>query len=94
MLLRLACVMPDISVGITFANYLKTIRSPFLNKHKYYKHTLYPGRDVDAKQYPDAVLADYRHFIYHVWMVNHAERYFKDKAPQALEYLKKLLKAS
>lgn len=87
-------IMPDISVGMSFANYLKTIQSPFLDKHKYYSHTLYPGRDVEAKQYPNGVLADFRHFIYNVWLVKHAEKYFKERAPQALPYLQKLLKAS
>jgi hypothetical protein len=87
-------IMPDISVGMAFANYLVAIKSPFVDKHKYYKHTLYEGRDVDAKQYPNAVLPDFRHFVRHVWMVKHAERYFQERAPQALQYLQKLLKAS
>jgi prophage antirepressor-like protein len=87
-------IMPDISVGMAFSNYLKTIQSPFVDKHKYYKHTLYRGRDVDARQYSNEVLADFRHFVYNVWLVKHAERYFQERAPQALPYLQKLLKAS
>lgn len=84
-------IMPDVSVGRTFAIYLKQINSPFFGKHKTYMHTLYQGFDVEANQYPNEVLPDFRHFVYHVWLANYAEKYFKERAPQALGYLQKLI---
>ena len=85
-------IMPDISVGIMFANYLKKIDSEFNGTHKFYKHSFPDNRDdVDAKMYPIEAIPIFRRFIYEKWIPENAQKYFKERDPLALDYLPKLL---
>lgn len=83
---------PDISVGITFANYLKKIDHPDRDKYKKYWHTFPDGRpEQECKQYHNDLLPAFRNFVLEEWVPNNAYKYFKDRDPLALEYLPKLL---
>jgi len=85
-------IMPDISVGRMFSNYLKKEDSQFNDTHKTYKHSFPDNRaDVDARMYPLDALPTFRRFVYDVWIPQQAQKYFKQRDPLALEYLPKLL---
>lgn len=85
-------IMPDISVGRMFADYLKKIGSEFDGTHKFYKHSFPDNRDdVDAKMCPIDAIPTFRRFIYEKWIPDNAQKYFKERDPLALDYLPKLL---
>jgi len=84
-------LVPDISQGRMFCD--------FLRKHKLadpaylptYKHRFPDGREVDAKLYPLHLLVHFRQFIAETWLPKRAAAYFKERDPQALPYLDKVL---
>lgn len=83
---------PDISVGKTFANYLKRIDHPDKDKYKHYKHSFSDDRfDCDARMYHLDLLPAFRNFVFDEWVPNYAHSYFKTRDPKALDYLPKLL---
>lgn len=83
---------PDISVGQTFAAYLKRINHPDKDKFKKYWHTFPDGRaEQECKQYHYDLLPAFRNFVLDEWVPNYAQNYFSKKDPKALEYLPKLL---
>ena len=85
-------IMPDISVGRCFSNFLNKENSPFKEDFEYYKHSFPDGReDVDARMYPIEALSLFRRYVYEDWLPNRAENYFEKRDPLALEYLPKLL---
>ena len=82
---------PDISVGKCFARFLRENDSEWWDKHKTYRHHYPDGRVVDAYMYPVEVLPMFIHYINERWLHEHAETYFRERDPKALEYLPKLL---
>lgn len=83
---------PDISVGKTFANYLKRIDHPDKDKYKHYKHSFSDDRfDCDARMYHLDLLPAFRNFVFDEWVPKYASEYFKKKDPKALDYLPKLI---
>ena len=84
-------MMPDISVGHGFADFLKKNNSEFFYQHKTYKHTFPDGREVDANMYHVDALPMFIRYINEDWIPNKAEEYFKSRDPLALDYLPKLL---
>jgi prophage antirepressor-like protein len=85
-------IMPDISVGRMFANYLKATNSEFNETHKYYDHSFPDNRqDVEARMYPIEALATFRKFVFNKWIPENAQKYFKERDPIALDYLPKLI---
>ena len=86
-------MMPDISVGRGFANFLRDNNSEFWDKHKTYKHHFPDGRVVDACMYPIEALPMFIRYINERWLYENADKYFKDKDPLALDYLPKLLES-
>ena len=84
-------MMPDISVGRGFANFLKRHKSEFYNTAKTYRHTFPDGREVEANMYHIDALPMFIRYINEEWIPNHAMEYFKKRDPVALDYLPKLL---
>ena len=84
-------MMPDISVGRGFADFLKCHNSEFYDTAKTYKHTFPDGREVDANMYHIDALPMFIRYINEEWIPNHATEYFKKRDPVALDYLPKLL---
>ena len=83
---------PDISVGQTFATYLKENDATFYENAKTYTHTFPDGRKpVEAKKYPVEALPIFRKFVYEQWIPKYAKKYFAKRAPQALTWLDKML---
>ena len=85
-------MMPDISVGQGFAKFLKKEGSLYLSTRKKYTHRFPNGREVEANMYHIDALPDFIRYINLKWIPENAEKYFKTRDPQALEYLPKLLR--
>jgi len=84
-------MVPDISVGLGFAKFLKSIKSDYYGTHKKYDHSYPDGRVVEANMYHIDALPDFIRYIHEKWIPQNAEKYFKDRDPLALDYLPKLL---
>lgn len=85
---------PDVSVGLSFASYLKDKHPDLSENYTYYNHSFSDiGKDFDARQYPNSMLHIFIAFIDDVWIPNHAQQYFKKRDLKALDYLPKLLRA-
>lgn len=84
-------MVPDISVGLGFSKYLQMNNSKFHNSHKTYTHSFPDGRKVQANMYHIDALPDFIRYITQNWLPEHAQKYFKERDPVALDYLPKLL---
>ena len=84
-------MMPDISVGRGFAQFLKRNNSEYYDTHKTYKHKFPDGRIIDANMYSIDALPVFIRYIEEDWLMNCAQAYFKDKDPMALDYLPKII---
>ena len=85
-------IMPDISVGKMFSNYLKKVDSEHKDSWEYYDHSFDDGRpDQQARKYTIEALPLFRKYVIEVWIPENAQNYFKERDPVALDYLPKLL---
>lgn len=84
-------LIPDISMGLMFCKWLRTVKGIDTNKLPTYKHKYQDGRIVDAKLYPNSVLADFRTHFHEEWLPKRAIEYFSVRDPKALPFLQKLL---
>jgi len=85
-------IMPDISVGKMFSNYLEKQNSEYKDSFEYYDHSFDDGKpDQKARKYVIEALPLFRKYVIEVWIPENAVRYFKDKDPLALNYLPLLL---
>lgn len=85
-------IMPDISVGMGFAKFLKKNNSEFYDTHKTYLHS-FPGNrhDVEANMYNIDALPMFIRYIHEQWIPKKSVEYFKTRDPVAIDYLPKLL---
>jgi hypothetical protein len=74
-----------------FCKFLREVKHMDTAALQTYEHKYEDGRVVQAKLYPNEVLADVREYFHEVWMPTKAEEYFRKKDPAALEFLPKLL---
>ncbi len=56
-----------------------------------YFHAYADGRVVQAKLYPNEVLADFRAYFHSTWLPQKAYKYFEERDTKALIHLPKLL---
>jgi len=56
-----------------------------------YWHMYEDGRRVQAKAYPESLLAEWRKHFREEWLPNRAVEYFKGRDSLALQYLPRLL---
>lgn len=82
--------VPDISVGKLFCTWLRTQRGIDTDALPTYRHDYQDGRVVDAKLYPDELLADFRRWFRSVWLPQYGVAYFKRKGPESLPFLDRL----
>ncbi|MCD8408621.1 hypothetical protein LNI96_11895 [Tenacibaculum dicentrarchi] len=82
---------PDGSVGKTFANYLRENHPNFANDYKMYPHHFPSGLIIEARQYKNDLLPIFIKFVDDVWIMEKAQKYFKERDPIALDYLPKLI---
>lgn len=83
-------LVPDISHGLMFCKWLRKqgIDTDALPK---YWHLYEDGRRVQAKAYPESLLAAWRKHFREEWLPLRAMAYFGEKDRKALEYLPLLL---
>jgi hypothetical protein len=86
-------LVPDISQGKMFSEWLRKEKHIEPKDFPCYKHRYMDGRVVDARLYPNELLADFRRHFHEVWLPKKAEQYFSTRDPAALPYLTKLLPA-
>ena len=84
-------IRPDVSVGKLFAKHLRDNHPAFANDYKMYSHKFQNGMELDARQYKNDLLPIFIQFIDDKWIVENAQKYFKERDPIALDYLPKLL---
>jgi hypothetical protein len=85
-------VVPDISVGLIFCRWLREEKGIDTDSFGTYNHRYEDGRIVQAKLYPNELLPDFIGQFQNDWLSKRAERYFKDRDPEALVHLPKILK--
>ncbi len=84
-------MVPDISTGRMFCKWLGDAKGIDTDLLPTYRHQYEDGRIVNAKLYPNEVLADFRKYFHETWLPQKAKTYFSERAPDALGYLPKLL---
>ena len=83
-------MVPDISEGRMFSAFLRE-KGVETNKMPTYKHRYADGRVVDARLYPNSVLAMFRTHFNEVWLPQKCLKYFQERDPKALPFLQKVL---
>lgn len=84
-------LVPDISEGKMFAKWLRDEKEIDTKALPTYTHRYQDGREVQAKMYPNSVLADFRKHFHEVWLPQKAYDYFETRDKKALKYLPKVL---
>lgn len=83
-------MIPDISLGRTFSGHLRKLGYP-VDTYPTYPHKFEDGRVVQARAYPNALIGELRRFFTEEWLCTKSEKYFAERDPQALPYLKTFL---
>lgn len=84
-------LMPDISQGKMFSNWLRKEKGVEPKDFPTYSHRFEDGRVVQARLYPNHLLADFKTHFNTVWIPQRAVSYFTEKDIKALPFLPKLL---
>jgi uncharacterized protein (DUF983 family) len=79
-------LVPDISEGRMFSQWLRTARGIDPSTFPSYPHRYTDGRVVMARLYPMSVLEDFRRHFHEVWVPTKMIPYFKTRDPKALEF--------
>jgi hypothetical protein len=80
-------LVPDISEGKMFCRWLREEKGIDTDSLPTYRHEYGDGRVVNAKLYPNQLLAEFRRHFHEVWLPRRAKAYFADRDPKALQYL-------
>lgn len=83
-------IIPDISEGKMFANWLKN-KGVNTDEMPTYQHKYEDGRIVPAKMYPSEYLHDFREHVSKVWLPKRAVKYFEKRDKAILPYLNRIL---
>jgi KilA-N domain len=84
-------LVPDISEGRMFCQWLRKEKNIDTTKLPKYRHMFEDGRVALANLYPLSLLEDFRKHFFEVWLPEKAIHYFRERDPNALEYLTKVL---
>lgn len=84
-------MVPDISHGRMFCKWLRDKHGIDTDALPTYWHMYEDGRRVQAKAYPESLLAEWRKHFREEWLPNRAVEYFKGRDSLALQYLPRLL---
>ncbi len=87
-------MLPDISEGKMFSNWLRKEKGIDPKGFSQYTHCFEDGRLVKARLYPNELLGDFRGHFYNVWLPQRATDYFAQRDPKALTYLPEVIQLS
>lgn len=83
-------ILPDISLGKMFCSFLRE-QGVDPDSLLTYPHKLPNGKVVQAKLYPEDLIGKFRRFVREKWIPEKSQGYLKEKAPELLPFLPKLL---
>ena len=84
-------MIPDISEGKMFATWLRKEKGLDPTTFPTYSHRYEDGRVVQARLYPNSLLAEFRSHFQTVWLPQRCHGYFEERDPKALPYLPALI---
>lgn len=85
-------LVPDISEGRMFAQWVRVEKRLEPNDFPTYTHIYPDGRTIPGvKLYPNHLLADFRDHFHNVWLREKAAKYFKERDTNALPFLQKVV---
>ena len=84
-------MVPDISQGKIFSNWLRKNRNVDPKTFPTYRHEYPDGRVFDARLYPNEFLADFKAHFNEVWIPEHAPKYFKTRDAKALSLITSIM---
>lgn len=85
-------LVPDISEGKVFCNWLRKERNIDPSTFPTYTHEYGDGRKIpNVKLYPNELLPDFREHFNNEWLLQRAEQYFSKKDIKAIPYLQKMV---
>jgi hypothetical protein len=87
-------LMPDISMGKMFCKWCRE-NGYEPDDFPTYTHYFDDGKrpSVQAKLYPNHLLASFRKYFHEEWLLKRAANYFEERDSKALVYLNEVLKA-
>lgn len=86
--------VPDISVGLRWVTYLKTMNVAVQDVARYYPHTYPDKRGVrDAYCYPESMLPTFRQWFRETYKVGYLREYMKSKDVASLPAVDRIVKA-
>jgi hypothetical protein len=80
-------MLPDISQGRMFSRMLRDELGVDTDAMPYYHHHYEDGRIVPARAYPDEHLPAFRKHLRETWIPEKSIAYFRQRDPEALQYL-------
>lgn len=85
-------LVPDISEGKIFSNWLRNVKGIDPLQFPTYEHEYGDGRKIPGvRLYPDSLLPEFRAHFNNVWLLERATEYFKTKDIKALPFLAKMM---
>ena len=81
-------MVPDISEGRMFSGWVRKNTDLEPKDFPTYKHRYEDGRVVDARLYPNSLLADFRKHFNEVWIPKRMVGYFTPRDPKAIPHIK------
>jgi len=84
-------MLPDISQGKMFSNWIRNEKELEPKDFPSYKHEYSDGRIVDARLYPNKLLEDFRDHFYRVWIKERSKDYFEKRDLKAVPYLQSVI---
>lgn len=84
-------LVPDISEGKVFSQWLRDNRNVEPKSFPEYRHEYPDGRMFNARLYPIMYLPDFRYHFNEIWLPNYAPRYFSERDKLALSHVSKIL---
>ena len=86
-----ANMIPDISEGRMFARWLRNEHGIDPSQYPKYMHVYEDGRVVEARLYPNHLLAAFRQHYAEVWLPTRSRTYFAERDQEALPYLEEVI---
>lgn len=84
-------MVPDISQGKVFSNWLRKNRNVEPKTFPTYEHEYPDGRVFPARLYPNEYLADFKEHFNTIWLPKYAPNYFSARDAKALELIERIM---